>query len=392
MVIYKAYKFRLYPAEKQKILLNKHFGCCRYIYNYGLEQKIKTYAGTGKSIERYQIDKHIPHLKEENLWLKEVNAQSLQSELIHLESAFTKFYKEKTGFPEFKNKIGKQSYTVPQYFEVFKTKIRIPKFREGIKFVKSQEVEGKIKSLTISKTSAGKYFVSILTEQEINIIQKPIDKKTAIGIDLGLTDFAITSNGKKFKRNRFIKAKQKKLKKLQQKLCRQKKDSNSRNKTKLKVAIVHEKITNQRKDYLHKISRELVNENQVNTFCLENLNIQGMIKNPKLAKQIQDVGWGEFVRQMNYKSFWKGKNILEIGKFDPSSKTCSNCGFINQNLTLKDREWICPDCSISHDRDINAANNIKNFAFIKFKTTVGTTECNVLGDEGILLSMKRKAQ
>jgi putative transposase len=362
--INKAYKYRLYPTKEQEELLAKHFGCCRWMYNYGLEQKIRSYEETGKSRSRHSISSDLPKLKEENEWLKEVNAQSLQQSLLHLENAYKKFFRDKKGFPKFKSKWNKQSFTIPQYYRVMDNKLVLPKFRDGIKVKLDRDLGGKLCSATISKTPSGKYFVSILTEQERDILQKSLNKETAVGIDIGLKDFVITSDGKKYERKRHLKKEEKRIKKFSRKLNRQKIVGQNRKKTRISLAKVHEKVVNRRNDYIHKVTRQLINENQVDTYCLEDLNVQGMMKNHKLAKSIGDVSWSEFVRQMKYKANWSGKNIIQIGRFEASSKTCNHCGLINNELTLSDRIWKC-DCGKEHDRDVNAANNIRDFAFSK---------------------------
>lgn len=393
MKINKAYKYRIYPNKEQQVLLEKHFGATRWIYNYALEKKIKTYKEINKGLSRFQLQKDIPILKnnEETKWLKEVNSQSLQYSLLCLDNAFNKFFREKKGFPNFKNKQGKQSFICPQNFSIEDNKLFIPKFKQGIKIKLSQEIKGKQLLCTISKTKTNKYFVSIVTEQEKEIKQKAISKKTSIGIDLGIKDFLITSKGDKFSNPKFTRKYEKKLSKEQKLLSRKKKGSKNKEKQRIKVAEVHEKIRNGRTDFLHKVTRKLINESQINTYCLEDLNISGMLKNHKLAKSIQDVSWYEFVRQLEYKSKWEGKNILKIGRFEPSSKTCSNCGKINQDLQLKDREWVCRECGFKHDRDINAAKNILDFSFYKNETKtnkenrVGTTRINVSGEKSTVV-------
>jgi putative transposase len=362
--INKACKYRLYPTKEQEVLLAKHFGCCRWMYNYGLEQKKLSYEETGKSRSRYDIQSDIPRLKIDNPWLREINAQSLQYSLLCLDNAYKKFFRDKKGFPKFKSKWNKQSFTVPQKFRIEGNKLVLPKFQEGVKVKLSREIKGKLCSATISKIPSGKYFVSILTEQERDIKQKLLNKETAIGLDLGLKDFVITSDGKKYERRRHLKKEEKRIKKLSRKLAKQKKCGKNRKDTKIKLARSHERIANSRNDYIHKVTRQLINETQVDTYCLEDLNVQGMMKNHKLAKSIGDVSWSEFVRQIKYKANWSGKNIIQIGRFEASSKTCNHCGLINNELALSDRIWKC-DCGVEHDRDINAAINIRDFAFSK---------------------------
>jgi len=361
--IYKSYKYRLYPTAEQKNLLARHFGACRWVYNNGLEQQIKSHAETGKSISNSEISLRLSHLKEEHGWLKEVNPQSLQRKLKCLEIGMDKFSKENAGFPKFKSKCDEQSFSVSQHFELNGGKLQLPKFEKGIKIVLHREPEGRICSVTISKTKSGKYYASILTEQELNVEQKPSEKDTAIGLDVGLENFVTTNKGEKFERIRHSEKCKKKLERLQRKLSKQKKGSSNSNKTKIKIAKVREKTVNLRKDYIHKVTRQLINENQVNTYCIETLDVLEMMKkNPELAGSIADVSWGEFFRQLAYKANWVGKHVIRIGMFETSSKTCSSCGNVNESLTLNDRVWKC-DCGVEHDRDVNAAINIRNFAF-----------------------------
>jgi putative transposase len=365
----KAYKFRLYPNKQQQELLSKHFGCCRYVYNYALTKKIEYYTKEKKTLSRFEIQKDLVSMKYagETKWLKEVNSQSLQASLVNLDQAYTKFFRKKAGFPKFKSKHNKQSCQFPQKNKVDfeNNRLYLMKFREGIKCKFHRQFEGIIKTVTISKTKTDKYFASILVEEAVPEPkrEKPnIDK--AIGIDLGIKEFAVCSNGKRFENPKYLKKSLDKLKKEQKKLSRKKKGSNRRNKQRKKVAKIHEKITNQRNDFLHKVSRELIDENQINTYCLETLNVKGMMQNHCLAQSISDVGWSMFVSFLSYKSDWAGKNILTIGRFEPSSRTCNICGKINKDLTLSDRKWIC-DCGTEHDRDFLAACNIRNFAFDK---------------------------
>lgn len=370
MLRLKTYKYRLYPNKDQIVLLNKHFGACRWVFNYALAKKIEYYTLHKKTLSRYELDKELTQLKQqpETTWLSEVNSQSLCSSLVHLESSFTRFFREKKGFPKFKSKKdNKQSCQFPQATKVdFEhNRLCIMKFREGIKCKFSRTFEGKIKTTTISKTATDKYFVSILVEEDVPaIIQLPLQIDKAIGIDLGLKSFIVTSNGNKYDNPKYLKQSLTKLERSQRLLSRKKKGSNNRNKQRHKVALIYERITNQRNDFLHKITRQLVDDNQVTTYCLETLNIEGMLRNHKLAQSISDASWNTFVQYLTYKANWSGKNILRIGQFEPSSKACNRCGTINHNLTLKDRYWKC-SCGKRIDRDINAACNIRDWAFDK---------------------------
>ena len=350
----KAFKYRLYPTDEQKILLEKHFGCTRFIYNLALETKISAYSSNRVFVSRYDLQEQLVDLKNDVNWLKEVNSQSLQSSLLHLDNAYNRFFKFKTGFPKFKSKHHKNSFSVPQGIKVFNRKVFIPKFLEGIEMVIDRKHEGTIRSGTVSKTPSQKYFISILCETGVpEPTKKPILSETTIGIDLGLK----TSNGEKVDIPNFDK-KSNKLKILQRKLSKRIKGSNRFNVIKLKISKIHESICNIRKDFQHKLSTEITN--RFDTIVIEDLNVKGMMRNHKLANSIQKVSWSEFTSMLEYKSKWKGKNLKIVNRFFPSSKLCSVCGYKKDDLTLKNREWICPCCNTHHDRDLNAAINIKN--------------------------------
>jgi putative transposase len=357
----KAYKYRLNPNNEQIILLNKHIGACRFIYNLALETKQIAYVGNKHNLSCFELHSQLKDLKEELPWLKEVNSQSLQQAITNLDKAYTTFFKGQTSFPKFKKKSNGGSFNIPQNVKIIDCKLIIPKFtnKNGIDIVLHREIKGEVRQATISRTPTGKYFVSILCETgEKNKVKPKIKEETTIGIDLGIKDFAITSNGDVFTNPKYLRKAQSKLKYIQRKYSK-----NKGKRTKRKLAKLHEKITNKRKDFLHKVSTKLIRENQ--TICLENLNVSGMLKNHKLAQSISDVSWSTFVNMLEYKADWYGVNILKIGRFEPSSKTCSCCGYINNVLTLSDREWICVKCNTEHDRDINAAINIKNFSLRK---------------------------
>ena len=357
----KAFKYRLYPTSDQKILLDKHCGTSRLIYNLALECKSSAYNSNHVSLSRFDLQKQLVDLKKEFPWMKEINSQSIQVSLLNLDNAYKRFFKTKTGFPQFKKKSSRNSFGVPQNVKIEQSKIIIPKFLEGIDFIQDRPTKGILKSATVSKTPTNKYFISILCETgEIIPAKTEIKYKTSVGIDLGLKDFAILSDGIKISNPNFLITNEKVIKHLQKELSRKTKRSNRYKKARLKLATWHEKTTNQRNDFLHKLSNQITND--FDTICLEDLNIKGMIKNHKLSKAISDVSWSSFITMLTYKSEWKGKNLIKIGRFDPSSKTCNSCGYIKHDLQLSDREWICPDCGSIHDRDINAAMNIKDFA------------------------------
>jgi putative transposase len=354
--MFKAFKYRLYPSDPQKELIAKHIGSSRFVYNLALETKNMAYLGSKHNFSPFDLIKQLPELKKECEWLKEVNSQSLQQSIQNMDIAFKKFFKG-AGFPKFKSKHkGKQSFSIPQNVIIENSFLIIPKFKEGIEIVLHREIKGTIKNATISVTPTGKYFVSILVDTNTEIPSKaPIKENTTIGIDLGIKDFAITSDGEVFENPKNLRKAQSKLKYVQRKYSK-----NKGKRTKQRLALLHEKVVNKRKDFLHKTSTKLIRENQ--TICLEDLAVSNMVKNHNLAQAINDVSWSTFVTMLEYKADWYGKNILRIGRFAPSSKTCNCCGHINKELTLKDRSWTCSKCGVLHDRDINAACNIKSFA------------------------------
>ena len=359
-----AYKFRIYPNEEQKILLAKHFGSCRFVWNYFLNQRKEYYINNKEDIEAkrikgclnyYDNSKDLTKLKKQDgfQWLNECNAQSLQATLKHLDSSYKMFFRKTHQFPKFKNKNNKQSFTIPQFFKLENNKIYFPKFKNGIKVKEHKKLDGKFVVATISKNCNNQYYVSIIVEKEVKTLD---NLQKAIGIDLGIKDFATCSNGVVYENIKPLKRKIKKLKYLQRQLSKSNKFSGIRKKRQLKLAKYHLKISNIRKDYLHKITNQISNENQI--ICLEDLAVSNMIKNHKLAQAISDVSWHEFKRQLEYKCKWKGRQLVIIDRFFPSSKMCDVCNTINQNLTLKDREWTCDNCKTTHDRDLLASRNI----------------------------------
>jgi putative transposase len=352
----KAYKYKLKPNNEQIVLLNKHFGSIRFVYNHFLNERKKEYELNQNSINYYDNAKTLTELKkqDEYCWLKEINSQSLQDSLKNLETAYKNFFRFNKGFPKFKSKHNKNSFTIPQSVKLTKNGLSIPKFKEPIKVIIDRTFNGLIKQCTITKTPTNEYFVSILVEVNNHVKYEKTGKQ--IGIDLGIKDFAITSDGYKYKNNRYTKRYEKQLKKHQQHLSRKTKGSNRYKKQKLKVATIHKKITNSRVDNLHKISTDLIKKYDL--IVLEDLNIKGMVKNHKLSKHISDASWGRFVNMLSYKAEWNDKQIVKINRFFPSSKTCNCCGYINQNLSLDIREWTCPSCNTKLDRDLNASINI----------------------------------
>lgn len=360
--MFRAYKYRLYPTNSQKELIHKHCGSVRFLYNLALETKTTAYLGNRVNLSRYDLQKQLVDLKKELPWLKETNSQSLQSALINLDEAYKKFFKG-AGFPKFKKKTNGGSFAVPQNVIIEDDLLIIPKFKEGIKTVLHRPIKGTIKSATVSVTPTGKYFVSVLCETKEGIPPKaPIKESTTIGVDLGIKDFAVTSEGEVIENPKYLKNNIERLKALQRRASKKQKGSNNRKKANKRVALLHEKIRNQRQDFLHKTSTKLIRENQ--TICLENLGVSNMIKNHNLSQAISDVSWSEFNRMIEYKAEWYGVNILRIGRFTPSSKTCE-CGVINKDLKLSDRVWECKSCGRVNERDLLAARNIKKFALNK---------------------------
>ena len=367
----KAYKYRMYPTNSQKTLIVKFFGCSRYIWNWALDKKTKAYALDQNKISCFELILEIPKMKEKNEWLKEVYSQSLQASLRNLDTAFTNFFRrvkkgdKELGYPKFKSKHKRQSCQFPQNAEAnFENgTTTLPKLGE-VKTIFDRTFEGKVKTVTVSRETTGKFFVSFLVDNGKELpIKGPIDPSKSIGIDLGLTHFLTTSNGEKVDNPRFLKKDAKKIAKLDRQMRRKTKGGKNRAKARLKLSLAHEVAKNRRKDFLHKLSTRLIRDNQA--VCLEDLSVKGMMGNHKLARSIGDVAWNMFSNMLNYKSNWYGKHFLQIGRFDPSSKLCHCCGNINRELTLKDRTWVCPFCGAKLDRDENAAVNVKNIALTK---------------------------
>ena len=384
----KAFKYRLYPNKEQKVLLEKHFGCVRFVWNWALGKKMEAYQKDKTNISRYELQAELPKMKKgEQPWLSEVGSLSIQSKLEDLDKTYTSFFKKKVAYPKFKCKRNGQKFRIPQNTKVDfeKGKIIIPKFLEGIKCIFDRQFEGDISSSYVSRTTTGKYFISILVEDGKELPKKPtIKEKTTIGIDLGLKHFATLSDGTKVENPKPLKRFLKKLKKQQRQLSKKTKGSNNRNKQRIKLAKTHEKITNCRKDFHHKLSHKLTHDNQVKAICMETLSTKDMMENSYMARQIADVGWNSFTNILKYKCDWYGKNFVQIGRFEPSSKLCS-CGYVNHSLTLKDREWTCPSCNITHDRDILAANNIKKLGLGQPEVASGQLQKSWMKEETHLL-------
>lgn len=358
----KAYKYRLYPNKQQMEQIQKTFGCCRFVYNQTLSYRKEMYETKKESMNKFSCNNYCNQvLKKKYEWLKEVDKFALTNAIYNMDSAYQKFFKGHSGFPKFKSKRdNKKSYSTNFTNNNIEAdfangRIKLPKLK-WTKVKIHREFVGQIKSATISQVPSGKYFVSILVEA------KHIPTKSTgcmIGIDLGIKDLLITSNGEKFDNIRTTKKYEDKLAKEQRKLSHKVKGSKNWNKQRIKVARIHEKIRNTRINNLHKISHKLINENQV--IISENLTVSNMMKNHNLAKAISDCGWYELARQLTYKADWNNRQYIKIGRFVPSSQTCSVCGHINiETKDLSVRQWICPQCGTKHDRDINAAINILN--------------------------------
>ena len=364
----KSIKIQIYPNTVQKEFIAKQLGCCRLIYNKLLDYKKTQYEQNKQSVSLSQLGKYLTNLKkqDEYLFLNDVYSVCLQQSMQDLIKAYDNFFKQYNGYPKFKSKKDtKQSCRFTNLIFRGKKKIngnRITLIKQLtnilFKCSKKDEIylnhnEKYIHSITLIKNSTEKYYLSILIDY--NIIQKQ-KLDTVIGLDLGIKDFIVDSNGNRYENKHFYKNQEKKLKKLQKQFSRKQKGSNNRNKLRIKLSKVHEKIKNQRQNYLHQITSKLVNENQI--ICIEDLNVNGMMQNHKLSKSIQELSLFEFRRQLEYKCKWYGRQLIVIDRFYPSSKTCYNCGYIYKDLKLSEREWICPHCGKLIDRDYNASLNI----------------------------------
>jgi putative transposase len=354
----RAYKYRVYPTDEQARNLAQTFGCVRFIYNWALHKRKRAYFDHGVKFYTKDLSAAIPALKKQEgtAWLREVSSVPLQQALRHLDAAYTNFFEGRTDYPTFKKKHHEQSATYTDNAFTFRDgKLTLAKQQEPLSIVWSRLLPdgSQPSSVTISKDKTGRYFVSILVEEEIAPLP-PIEK--AVGIDLGLKSFLVTSDGEAIANPKYYARDEKKLAKAQRKHARKKKGGKNREKARRKVARHHARIADTRRNFQQQVSTRLIRENQV--ICLETLNIKGMVKNHSLAKAISDVGWGGFIRQLEYKARWYGRSLIKIDRWYPSSKTCSACGYVLETLTLDVREWVCPACGTLHDRDVNAAKNV----------------------------------
>ena len=363
------YKYRIYPNSKQKEIFAKTFGCVRFVYNKMLDDKIKHYKNTQQTLNVTPAK-----YKDEFPWLKEVDSLALCNAQLNLQSAYNNFFRTKKGFPKFKSKRNKQSYITNNQgnnIRIEKKKIKLPKVG-FIKMKQHREFTGTIKSVTVSKDITNKYFVSVLVDTDYKSTVK--ETKNKIGLDLGVKDIVVDSNGNKIENPKFLSKHEKNIKTKQKSLSRKNKHSNNYEKERVKLAKYYEKLTNSRKDFLHKLSYTIINENQI--IVVEDLSVKSMIENSSnsnITKSIADVSFSELVRQLEYKAKWNNRVLVKIDKYFPSSQTCNNCGFINKEVKdLSVRTWKCPSCSVVHNRDVNAAKNILREGIIKFNKTAGT--------------------
>jgi putative transposase len=388
---HQAVKVRLYPTIEQQEILSQHFGCSRWWWNYALNLCVETYKATGKGLTQVALNKFLPKLKkeEESEWLSECYSQVLQATTLNLVTAYKNFFEGRAKYPRFKAKKNKQSIQYPQSVKVINSCLKFPGRVGIVKAKLHRPIEGKVKTVTVSMTPSGKYYASVLMELEGDDPTLSTDGKVA-GIDLGLKDFAIVNDGvktSKYPNPRHLAKHERNLQRKQQKLAKKEKGSKSRDKARLLVARVHERVSNVRQDYLHKLSRKLVDDNQV--IVVESLNTKGMVRNHKLAKAISDVGWGMFVNFLQYKLEHEGKVLVEIDRWFPSSKLCSNCHYQINELPLDVRSWICPSCGTHHDRDGNAAINIRAEG-IRMLSVLGTRTAADGGDVSPKLGRKSK--
>ena len=397
----RAYKYRIYPTEEQKVLLAKTFGWCRFVYNWALNLKIEAYRQEKKTIAYKEVqDRMVNELKKDNQWLTEVNSQALLNTIRNLDTAYKNFFRDThaVGFPRFKSRKNRQSFQCPQHCSVDfkKGTLSIPKAK-GIPAVLHRKFKGMVKTVTISMTASGRYFASVLVDTAIQELSaSTIQGNTTLGIDLGIKSLAVCSDGRTFDNPKNLQRSLDRLKLLQKRLSRKQKGSANRNKARIRVARLQEHIANCRKDNLHKITHALTHESQVRTLCMEDLNVKGMQRNHHLAQAVGDASFGTVLTLLEYKCRWYGVNLIKIDRFAPSSKTCGQCGYVYKGLKLSERSWTCPECGTHHDRDFNAACNIKEFGLKALPTERGKVkpvDCPLVDDRPrVLKSNDRKKQ
>lgn len=351
-----ATRIRIYPNAEQQQKLAVQFGCARFVWNNALDLTQQTYRETGKGLSYHALAVRLPKLKQEFEWLKDADSQVLQQSLQNLALAFDGFFGKRAKYPRFKAKHSRQSIQYPQRVKIDGNRIYLPKVG-WVKCIVHRDIVGKLKTVTVSRNACGQFHAAILTDDAMPLPPVSTEGK-AIGIDVGLLDLAVTSDGSKFSNPRHLKAAEKNLKRKQRKLSRKVKGSNSRNKARKLVARAHQRVADTRRDYLHKLSRRIVDENQI--VVVEDLNVKGMTKNHCLAKAISDAGWGTLTRFIEYKCERDGKAFIRTNRWFPSSKTCSACGHVCDRMGLEVRHWACSHCGASHDRDVNAAHNIRD--------------------------------
>ena len=387
----RGFKYRFYPTDEQKVSLAQTFGCVRVVYNWALDIRTRAFYERQERINYAQSSAMLTGLKQtqEREWLNEVSCVPLQQSLRHLQIAFVNFWEKRSGYPSFKRKVGPQSaeYT-RSAFKWDGTEITLAKIGV-VRPVWSRYFQGQPSTITVSMTPSGRYHISFLVDDPLPEMQEA-PEGSAIGIDLGLTDFAVISTGEKFKAPRPLRQKMAQLKRAQKALSRKQRGSKNRAKAKLKVAKIHTKITDARKDFLHQCTTRLVRENQ--TIAVEDLNVRGMMANHSLAGAIGDSGWGEFRRQLDYKCRWYGRELIVIDRFYPSSKRCSGCGYISSSMPLDIRQWVCPACSAVHDRDVNAAINILRAGHAQRACGDGTRPLRSKGRKGIRLRSRNQSE
>jgi putative transposase len=383
MIIQKAFRYRIYPNPAQQHLLAVQFGHARFAYNWALAKRQEYYKQHGEGLSYYDTAERLKHLKKdpERVWLKEADSQVLQQKLMDLDRAYVNFFEHRAKYPRFKKRHGQQSIRYPQRFKFNGNRIFLPKVG-WVKIVLHRALEGTPKNVTVSKTKSGEYYASVQCDMQV---EQPVQTDLpTVGIDLGLKHFAVLSTGEKIEHPQYLRQAEKRLARLQRRLSRKKKGSANRDKARLRVARQNETVARQRKDFLDKLSYRMVTEHGL--VKIETLNVKGMVRNHSLAKSISDSGWGAFGRMCEYKAPWHGSALLRIGRFFPSSKVCHVCGLVNEGLTLADRVWTCEGCGTEHDRDHNAAINIK------LAPIAGAAKSNACGDRVRRKSLRAGAQ